>query len=170
MNVIFHTTSAIGIAALLTDTHKISNTSNTKTTFKTSVFAFLMGIILHGLLDYIPHCYPINSKLDVIFSSGIILLMTWSVNKQNRQIVGMSFIGSIFPDIVDLLPKILNNKLGSLLPVFDNVFPWHWHIYSGSIYNQECTISTLNHILLLLIVGFICWYKRIKVMRMFGKT
>ena len=63
MNVIFHTTAAIGVAVLLTKTDKIEHSKNAqKQVFQTSIFTFIVAVLSHGLLDYIPHCYPINSK------------------------------------------------------------------------------------------------------------
>ncbi|AFM02787.1 hypothetical protein Fleli_0300 [Bernardetia litoralis DSM 6794] len=60
MNVIFHTTTAISVAVLLTDTKIIEQSTTCKHVIWTSVLAFTIGLISHGVLDYIPHCYPIT--------------------------------------------------------------------------------------------------------------
>jgi hypothetical protein len=159
MNIIFHTTAAIGITVLFAETK--DRPLKTKKAFETSVLAFLVAVISHGALDYTPHCYPINSKIDVILSLMIMITTTSFIHKQYRLIAGLSFLGSIFPDLVDLLPSILNKQLGFNLPILNKVFPWHWHEYSGSIYGGDCRVSTFNHALLVLIVGVICWYKRL---------
>jgi hypothetical protein len=148
MNVIFHTTAAIGVTVLFAETDKIDNSLKIRKIFGTSILVFAMGIISHGVLDYIPHCYPINSKLDVILGSIIISTTTWFMNKRCRLISLSSFMGSIFPDLVDLLPSILNKQIGLGLPINNKVFPWHWQEFSGSVYNNNCNISTMNHILL----------------------
>ena len=169
MNVIFHTTTAISVAVLLTDTKRIEQLTISKSVIWTSMLAFTVGLISHGVLDYIPHCYPINSKIDAIAGLTMILLITWLTNKKYRLIMGLSFLGCIFPDLVDLLPSIINKQLGLSLPIIDQVFPWHLHDYSGSIYNENCNNSTLNHVLLLLTVCIICWCRRTDLKRIFRK-
>ncbi len=124
MNVIFHTATAISVAVLLTDTKRIEQSTTSSNVIWTSILAFTVGLISHGALDYIPHCYPINSKLDAIVGLTIILTTTWLTNKKYRIIIALSFLGSIFPDLVDLSPSIINQQLGLNLPTFEKVFPW----------------------------------------------
>lgn len=170
MNVIFHTATAIGISALLTDTKRLEQTNSSKTFFLIALITFVVGVISHGALDYIPHCYPINSKFDTIISSTIILLLTWLAKKKYRIIIGFAFLGSIFPDLVDLSFPILNKQFGLNLPIFEKIFPWHWHDYSGSIYSEQCKVSTLNHFLLLLTIALICWCRGTDLKTIFEKT
>jgi hypothetical protein len=169
MNVIFHTATAISVAVLLTDTKRIEQSTTSSNVIWTSILAFTVGLISHGALDYIPHCYPINSKLDAIVGLIIILSTTWLTNKRYRIIIALSFLGSIFPDLVDLSPAIINKQLGLNFPTFEKVFPWHLHNYSGSIYNDNCNNSTLNHILLLLTIGIICWCRRTDIKAIIAK-
>ncbi|MCC7332723.1 MAG: hypothetical protein IT232_08960 [Flavobacteriales bacterium] len=169
MNVIFHTTTAISVAVLLTDTRRIEQSTTSKNVVGTSILAFTVGLISHGALDYIPHCYPINSKLDAVVSLTIIVITTWLTNKKYRLIMGLSFLGSIFPDLVDLSPAIINKQLRLNFPAFEKIFPWHLHDYSGSIYNDNCNNSTLNHILLLLTICIICWCRRTDIKTIFNK-
>ncbi len=157
MNVLFHTTTAIGVAVLLTDTKKIEQSKTIKEVCITSITVFIASVFSHGILDYMPHCYPINSKIDAILSLFLILVLTFWSNKKYRMIVGLSFFGSVFPDLIDLSPSIINKLLRVNLPIIDKVFPWHWHQYSGSIYNGECVVSMLNHSLLIMSVFIICW-------------
>lgn len=170
MNVIFHTTAAIGLTAILTDTSRLGDRPTFAETLPTALSVFVLGIISHGALDYIPHCYPINSKVDVIAGLAMILSITWLTNRHFRSIMGLAFLGAILPDIVDLGPKLLNKYLNLGLTIPDNIFPWHWHIYSGSIYNGTCSVSTLNHLLLILTVGVIVWTRRSDLRCMFKKT
>jgi hypothetical protein len=160
MNVIFHTTTAIGVTVLLTDTIRLGNRPTIIQVIPTALCAFVIGIISHGVLDFIPHCYPINSKLDVIAGLAMILCTTWLTNRHFRVIAGLACLGAIFPDVVDLGPKIISKYLNLGLALPDNFFPWHWHMYSGSIYNGTCNVSTLNHLLLLLTIGVILWTRR----------
>lgn len=159
MNVLFHTTSAIAIAVLVTNTKKIEHDKTNKSIYLTSLVAFIVGIISHGALDYIPHCYPINSKVDVFASLCLFLFLLFITNRKYRFILSASFIGCIFPDIVDLSPGIINHHVGIYVPTFKKIFPWHWHEYSGSIYHGSCYVSSFNHLLLFFTVLIICIIK-----------
>ncbi|WP_027002885.1 hypothetical protein [Hugenholtzia roseola] len=169
MNVIFHTTTAVGVAILLTDTKRIEQARTLKDTIWTSILAFIVGVISHGALDYIPHCYPINSKLDVFAGLAMILITVWLTNKKYQFIMGLSFLGSIFPDLVDLSPSIINKQLGFNLPILDKIFPWHLHDYSGSNYTNDCSNSFLNHLLLLLTISIILWCRQTDLRAIFNK-
>jgi hypothetical protein len=165
MNILLHTTTAISVAVLLTDTNRIKQATNSKIIYWTSFFAFTVSLISHGALDYIPHCYPINSKFDAIAGLLMILITIWMTNKKYRLIIGLAFAGCIFPDLVDHLPSILNKEFGFSLPIFEKIFPWHVKEYSGSIYSGNCNISNLNHALLLLTIAivFYCRWKDVMV-------
>ena len=108
-------------------------------------------------------------KIDAFLGLIIIFLTIFLTNKRYWLIVTLSFLGSIFPDLVDLLPAILNKQLGFNLPEMGKIFPWHWRSFSGSIYVKNCQISTLNHVLVLLTVSFVCWLNRMDFKRMFER-
>ncbi len=129
----------------------------------------MTGILSHGILDYIPHCYPIPSKIDASLGLLMIITATWLCNKQYRIMVLSSFIGCIIPDIIDLSPSIINKQLGWSLSVFDKLFPWHFKQFSGSVYTDDCTISNINHTILVIVLGTVFWYKRSVVREMFSK-
>jgi hypothetical protein len=164
MNVLFHTTTALGIAVLFT------YTKSKKPSIVTSIFVFISGILSHGVLDIIPHCYPIPSKLYVSLGLLMILTAIWFSNKNYRTLVLSAFIGCIIPDLIDLSPSILNKQLGWNLPVFDKLFPWHFKQFSGSIYTDDCTISTMNHSIVVIALGAACWYRRSVVKEMLSKS
>ncbi len=170
MNVLFHTITAISVSVLLTDTKRIEQSTTSIIIVTTSISTFALGIISHGVLDYIPHCYPLNSKLDVIISLTLILATLWMTNKKYRLIMALSFIGCIFPDLVDLSPNIINKQFALHLPIIEKIFPWHLHQYSGSIYSGDCNNSTLNHVLLLSTVFIICWFRKTDFKAMFKKS
>jgi len=158
MNVLFHTTAAIGVVVMLTDTTTVGKTTLSK--IQVGVTAFFVGVISHGALDYIPHCYPINPKIDVIVGFIIISALTFMSHQKYRVIVALAFLGGIFPDLIDLSPQILNKYLGLNLPINDKIFPWHWEKYSGSIFIDDCKTSALNHTILVLVVMTICFRRR----------
>ena len=169
MNILFHTTTAICVAVLLADTKRANQAPDTKNKVLRCTLAFIVGIISHGVLDYIPHCYPINSKIDAIAGLTMILVTIKLTNKKYRLLMGLSLLGCIFPDLIDLSPGIINKLLGSNLPVLNKIFPWHLQEYSGSIYTGKCAISTLNHLLLLCIILIICWSRLTDFMLLFKK-
>lgn len=168
MNVVFHTMTAIAVAVALTDSRRIDQSSTSA--FLTGALTFVVGIISHGVLDYVPHCYPINSKIDALLGVTIILATTWLANKRYRLIVAFSFIGSMIPDLIDLAPAIINKQLGTSLPTFNKIFPWHSTDFSGSIYNNNCQNSAINHILLVLTLSIICWTRRTDIQNIFRRN
>lgn len=138
MNVLFHLAAGLGIALAV-----CSDVPEPKTMIRASAGAFI-AFVSHALLDYTPHCYPIHSKLD--FIAGFILLVTLSIfaRKGYKRIIFATLCGAILPDIIDLLPSIVSKQSGINLPAYPKIFPWHWKIYSGSIYDGSCSTSHIN--------------------------
>lgn len=165
MNILFHTTAAIGLIATLNSTQ--DKELSTAKMITVGIVSFAIGVVSHGALDYIPHCYPINSKVDIILGALIIGVLTLMSRPRYRLIVGLTFIGCIFPDLIDLSPQILNKYIGTSLPIQDKVFPWHWERYSGSIFTDDCRTSALNHSLLLLVVAAVCILNKESLLHLF---
>lgn len=166
MNVLFHLTSAIGLAVLLTDAKSLTRSQTVRPVLVTGILGFAAGIISHGALDYIPHCYPVNAKADAVTGLLLMLFLTVKTNRKFRFITVATLLGTVFPDLVDLAPAILNKQLDLNLPIVEKIFPWHWKEYSGSIYQSSCNISTLNHLLLGASVIIVCWCRRVDVVEM----
>ena len=167
MNIIFHTTAALGIIAT------INNTQNSIVSKRTKILhaltAFVVGVISHGALDYIPHCYPINPKIDVTLAATIMAMLLFFSNSKYRLMVALTFLGSIFPDIIDLSPQILNKYVGTSIPLYDKIFPWHFEKYSGSIFIDDCKTSALNHFILVFVVSIICLKRKDEVIKIFTR-
>ncbi len=159
MNVLFHTVSAIGVAAMVTDTSVIQP-GNSRLTMIVAAIALLSAVFFHGVLDYLPHCYPLSSKWDVIIGFGIMVAGALVVRKPYRPIVSAAFAGCVLPDVIDLLPSILNKYLGWQLPVTHKLFPWHWKENSGSVYNGNCETSFFNHWSLIIFVLLMVYARR----------
>ena len=166
MNVLFHTSAAIAVIAIIVETKNTDSLFSSKS-IKLGFTSFILGIVSHGMLDIIPHCYPFNSKVDAIASFLIMVTSLFLIKKRYRFIVGMAFLGSVFPDMIDLSPQILNKYLGFSLPEIDKIFPWHKHEYSGSIYNGNCNKSIIYQLITLAGVITICYFKRRKLKRLF---
>jgi hypothetical protein len=151
MNIIFHTLASLSTAAVLGSRWQALNSNRL---FMPSDFPFLAGgfitgIFMHGLLDYIPHAYPIKSAVDVTVSLGFFFAMLFFVKRRLWFLLIACFFGGIFPDLVDLGPGIINNFLGWSLPTI-KFFPWHWKEYSGSIYDgSRSTESLLYHLIVI---------------------
>ena len=145
MNVIFHTLASVATAAVLSAQLK-KKPINSTTGLTILAIGFTTGILLHGLLDWSPHQYPLPSVLDVgasliLFSVVFILAL-----EEARWILLICFLGAIFPDSVDLGPAIVNKQMQLSLPTV-KIFPWHWKEYSGSLYDgSRQWLSILNHL------------------------
>ena len=150
MNVTFHTLSALATSAVLSSKNVDEASRPSTNRVLLVVVGFVAGILLHGVLDFLPHTYPIGSVFDVVLSLILFAAGFALVKPNQRLLVGSCFLGAILPDLVDLGPPILNNRLGWSIPVV-KVFPWHWHKYSGSIYDGSRGLESL--VLHLMVIG-----------------
>jgi hypothetical protein len=111
-------------------------------------------------MDYVPHSYPIPSAMDVVFSLILFTVAVSLTKPQFRVLVTACFSGSIFPDLVDLAPPILNRHLGWSLPTV-RIFPWHWPQYSGSLYHGAKRLqSAVSHSAVIGVCVSVCWFYR----------
>ncbi len=189
MNVLFHLATGFGIAlAVCPDNVELREPqppnylqskgssegtlhSNRKTNSRiTAIAGTFIAFVAHGLLDYAPHCYPINSKADFIIGFLLLISLSFFAKGNYKTIVFCTLLGSVLPDIIDLLPSILNSQLGIKLPVYEKLFPWHWKRYSGSIYNGDCSTSNINIALIVLSVLLIVVSKFELVKRMYFRN
>ena len=129
--------------------------------------AFGMGILTHGLLDLLPHCYPIPSKADALLSLVLLMFAVLRSSKTFRPLLITAFAGAVFPDVLDLSPAILAKQTGWSIPLFPHFFPWHWKEYSGSVYKGSCAFSNGIHLLFLSIAGIVFRKKKDALLRLF---
>jgi hypothetical protein len=162
MNVIFHALGSFATAAVLClkPNEEIWNLP------KLAV-GFFAGILIHGILDSLPHQYPLYSKFDVIFALVLLAIMFSLAQKQNRLLILACFGGAIFPDVVDLSAGIANKHLGIAIPQFSfKMFPWHWKEFSGSIYDGSRRVeSNIYHIIVLLTFSVLTFAYRKRLFR-----
>jgi len=166
MNVFFHVATAVGIAVSFTDTNKIKRG---KDTVIPACCAFISGIFIHRILDYIPHTYPFSAKTDVIISLFLIAVMLALANRKCIIILIFAILGCTLPDLIDLLPSIVNKYMNLNIPVTEKIFPWHSPLYSGSIFTGTSTASDINHIGILLIIAMICWCRKTDFINIFNR-
>ncbi len=146
MNVLFHTITGSTLATVISS-KKYPKHFKVKILF----LGFLLGILSHGILDFIPHQYPISSKIDVFASVVFIASVLLSTKTPNRLIFAFCFLGTIFPDLIDLGPQIVNKLIGINLPTF-KIFPWHRPQYSGSIFDgSHALLSNIIHLIVILL-------------------
>jgi hypothetical protein len=154
VNVIFHTLGSLATAAVLNDRISQGRFAYSYSRIAGGGFA---GIVLHGVLDYCPHTYPVEPKLDVGLSLLLFTVSLLLVSKRNWLLLGFCFVGALLPDLIDLGPAILNKSTGWSLPVV-KVFPWHWPQYSGSIYDHNHNIESLSwHVLMLCVISIVLY-------------
>jgi hypothetical protein len=145
MNVTFHVLAGIGVAAVLIPREP-----------PISVLSLLTGLgataALHGLLDFVPHSYPIKSGIDVMLALLVFGTALSFAKPHVRLLLVVCFLGSILPDLIDLGPGILNRRAGLNLPDI-KFFPWHWKQYSGSVYDGSRTTESAVLYLLVLTIA-----------------
>ena len=168
MNVVFHIVAGVTAAVLVTDTSQVRKDANYQKILPIALFGFVIGVISHGVLDYTPHCYPVNSKIDILLGLMSIFVLLWMSKGRYKWVFLGALLGCIFPDLVDLLPAMLNKSLSLGLPEYDKFFPWHWKQYSGSIYTGECRVSFINHSLVLFLSCLLLWCRRRDLKVLFG--
>jgi len=155
---------ALATAAFLSSTQVRNSSGETvprsRQSLPIAVIGFVAGVVEHGVMDYVPHSYPISSGVDVVLSLILLVVALAQTKPQFRVLVTACFIGSIFPDLVDLGPAILNHHLGWSLPTV-KIFPWHWPEYSGSLYHGAKKFqSAVSHCVVIGICISLCWFYR----------
>jgi len=163
VNVTFHTVAALATAAILSSKRRVRvpvQSPGRDTPFLPAI-GFLIGVLLHGLLDYVPHSYPFDSRLDVSLSLTLASLAIAMSKPKNRLLALACYLGCIFPDLIDLGPAAINKLLGWSLTTV-KIFPWHWRRYSGSVYDGSRSLESLSfHIVVVaLSIGLLCGYRR----------
>ena len=150
MNVTFHALGSFATAAVLSARLlPCDNCFFLRSDLPCLAVGFGAGVLLHGLLDFAPHSYPFSVALDIVLCLLLFAAFALLVRRRNFFLLVVCYLGSLFPDLIDLLPAMINKRLNLGLPVV-KVFPWHWHEYSGSIYNGSRQFeSNLCHLLLL---------------------
>ncbi|HEY7403908.1 MAG TPA: hypothetical protein VIB39_10325 [Candidatus Angelobacter sp.] len=123
---------------------------------------FVAGLLLHGVLDFLPHSYPIKPSLDVASSLCLFGAAIIFSKRRHLLLITACFLGAIFPDLIDLGPAILKSRLGWSLPVVKKTFPWHWPQYSGSIYDGSKALQSFSlHVVVIgLSLGVLYQYRR----------
>jgi hypothetical protein len=111
--------------------------------------ACVLAVLSHGVLDALPHYYPLPSIIDAAVSIALVAGWLLLVPRWMRWPLFVVCVAALLPDIVDHGPKDLRRHLHLDLPVLPNVFPWHWPSGSGSLdgYTGPLWLESLtNHV------------------------
>ncbi len=123
MNIIFHTAVGITSAVAINNNRRTSDFIR-KNKLIGLLFCVFINILLHGILDFLPHTYPITPWLDIILSLGIIIYLVIRSKWSEYVIILECFLGAILPDIIDLGPSLVNKYMGTSFSEI-TLFPWH---------------------------------------------
>lgn len=119
-----------------------------------------LNVLLHGVLDILPHTYPFPWWSDIPLALFLCVLALAMVRRRYLLLLALSLLGALLPDLVDLGPPLLNHAFRWHLPTWE-AFPWHWEAYSGSIYDgREIWLSALDHGLVLGLCAGLLWVAR----------
>ena len=164
MNVTFHIIGSFATAAVLS----LKKQETPLSLWKKYLFGFATGIIIHGVLDYLPHQYPLASKIDVALALFLLVVFLAVSQSRNFLLILICYAGSIFPDLIDLGPAIATKHLGIPFPQFPfKIFPWHLKQFSGSIYDGTRDFeSALYHSLALLASTGLLYAYRKRIFRL----
>src|SRR5947209_5220669 len=163
MNVVFDALAALAGAAALSSRKQFAGSTGL---FVATDVPFLaaglgLGVLSHGCLDVAPHAYPINSVVDVLLGALIFVSALFFVRRRSLLLLAACSLGSIFPDLFDLGPAIMNRRLGWSLPVM-KFLPWHWRQYSGSVYDGSRAVqSFISHLIVFAVsLGILCAFRK----------
>ncbi len=152
MNVIVHTLTAVAVGTLLASSMREPGSPRwlEKQDAPYLAVALAGNVLLHCLLDILPHTYPLEIKVDIVLTLVLVALTLAVVRRRYWLVFIVAVTGGLLPDLVDQGPQLLNRYFHLSLP-YRELFPWHWSAYSGSRYDREAwLISSVVH---LLVVG-----------------
>jgi hypothetical protein len=113
MNVIFHTLASVATTAVLSAQLKEKPLTSTAG-FTVLGVGFATGVLLHGLLDWSPHQYPLAAAVDIVVSLILFAVVFLLAYHEARWILFACFLGAISPDLVDLGPRSSTSKCSGI--------------------------------------------------------
>lgn len=116
MNITYHT--VLGVASTSVMTKIIPEEDNIKI-YKIGTIGVGINILLHGILDILPHNYSLTMIKDGIITLFLIAVAMFFVNNKYRLLTLCCVGGAILPDVID---KIIIRNIST---VNFYVFPWH---------------------------------------------
>ena len=169
MGVTFHALTSVSIAATIAaQTKNPLDGMHLKGHGVFLLIILCVCILSHGILDVLPHQYPLPASVDVVMSLIGITGVAFCTKKDRRFLLLFCFLGCLLPDVIDLTFPILNRKLGMAFPTY-RIFPWHWPAYSGSIFDgRRLFESTCYHSVVVSLCLLIVYVYRHELFGEFG--
>jgi hypothetical protein len=142
----------VGIALAHETAARLDPAAPNRRRWLTLTIACVLAVGSHGVLDALPHYYPLPSVPDAAVS--IALVLTWLVlmPRWMRWPLLALCTAALLPDIIDHVPKDLRRHLHLDLPIMSPLFPWHWLTGSGSLRGQTGPLwreSVTYHVIVL---------------------
>ncbi len=151
MNVTVHTLTAVAVGAFLASRIDEANSPHwlEKRDVSYLAAALVGNVLLHGLLDILPHTYPFGIKADIVLTLVLFAVTLFAVRRRYWLLFTIAILGGLLPDIVDLGPPLLAYYFHIAVPHW-GIFPWHWSAYSGSLYSSAAwLVSSITHLLVI---------------------
>jgi len=151
VNLIFHTVFSVSTSPVISK--KIVKSDKT---LKYLGLGFISNIIMHGVMDLVPHDYPITTMMDVFISFALFFLAIIFVKKEFRSAVFFCFLGGALPDLVDKgFFRVL--RMNSI-----KLFPWHWSNVINFFYKwyKHNWLFTMGNILAIVVSLCLLWANR----------
>lgn len=136
MNITYHTMLGVASSAVLVKT--IPNLENSKI-YKIAPIAIAVNIILHGVLDLLPHSYSLMMIKDGLISLFLIGLSIIFIKRKYKLLTLTCIFGAILPDVIDKIIIRTNPIINSY------IFPWHNSGIINKFYSVYLEIIPVQH-------------------------
>jgi hypothetical protein len=167
LNVAFHALAGLAIgqaAATRVSTPPRQGLARGRDAVVTTI-AFGLAIMSHGILDGLPHEYPLRALGDLLATTAVVAAGLWLIQPRFRILLLVTLLGAVLPDVIDHTPRDLNRHLGTHLPELKKVFPWHGAGGSGSLSGDNIVFrahiaSLTNHVMVVAFCATVLWLTR----------
>jgi len=131
---------------------------------RVAAYTFLLCVMSHGVLDGLPHEYPLRALGDTLWTLGLVFGWMLFIQPRFRPLLVIAFLGAELPDLIDHVPRDLNRHLHLNLPVLPKLFPWHYRGGSGSLSGHVPPMariaSLVNHVIVVTFAATLMWLSR----------
>ncbi|HVU50602.1 MAG TPA: hypothetical protein VHL80_07930 [Polyangia bacterium] len=131
---------------------------------RVTAYTFLLCVMSHGVLDGLPHEYPLRALGDTLWTTGLVAAWMLFIRPRYRLLLAIAFLGAELPDLIDHVPRDLDRHLGLHLPVLPKLFPWHHREGSGSLSGDVPPMarvaSLVNHVIVVTFSATLMWISR----------
>ncbi|HHV30617.1 hypothetical protein [Acetivibrio mesophilus] len=153
MNLVFHTVFSVSTSPIVA-----KNIVKTNKPLRYLGLGFASNIIMHGVMDLVPHDYPVTTMVDISISFVLFLLSIIFVKRELRNSVFFCFLGGVLPDLIDKgLFRVL--RMNSI-----KLFPWHWanviNFFYKWYFNHAWLFSICNALAIIVSVGLLLINRR----------